>query len=68
VGGSHLKLQLAPEKFPELRLEAIAFNQAEAHQLVTGQLLQAVYRLDINAWRGRESLQLILQAIIEQEQ
>jgi hypothetical protein len=33
---------------------------------VTGQLLHAVYRLDINAWRGRESLQLILQAIIEQ--
>ncbi len=67
VGGNHLKLQLAPEKFPELRLEAIAFNQAEEHQLVTGQLLQAVYRLDINAWKGRESLQLILQAIIEQQ-
>ena len=67
VGENHLKLQLAPEKFPELRLEAIAFNQAEEHQLVTGQLLQAVYRLDINAWKGRESLQLILQAIIEQQ-
>jgi len=65
VGENHLKLKLAPEQYPEMRLEAIAFSQADAHALVTGQLIQAAYRLDINAYMGRESLQLIIQAIIE---
>ncbi len=65
VGDNHLKLKLAPEQYPEVRLEAIAFNQAEGRALVTGQLIQAAYRLDINAFMGRESLQLIIQAIIE---
>lgn len=65
VGDHHLKLKLAPEQYPEVRLEAIAFNQADAHILTTGQLIQAAFRLDINAYMGRESLQLIIQAIIE---
>ncbi len=65
VGDNHLKLKLAPEQYPEVRLEAIAFNQAEGRALVTGQLIQAAYRLDINAYMGRESLQLIIHAIIE---
>jgi single-stranded-DNA-specific exonuclease len=65
VGEQHLKLTLAPEQYPEVRLDAIAFNQAEMHTLMTGQLIQAAYRLDINAYLGRESLQLIIQAIIE---
>jgi single-stranded-DNA-specific exonuclease len=65
VGDNHLKLKLAPEQYQEVRLEAIAFNQADTHSLMTGQLIQAAYRLDINAYMGRESLQLIIQAIIE---
>jgi len=65
VGDDHLKLKLAPEQYQEVRLEAIAFNQADTHSLMTGQLIQAAYRLDINAYMGRESLQLIIQAIIE---
>jgi single-stranded-DNA-specific exonuclease len=65
VGDNHLKLKLAPEQYQEVRLEAIAFNQADTHSLITGQLIQAAYRLDINAYMGRESLQLIIQAIIE---
>lgn len=65
VGEHHLKLTLAPEQYPEVRLDAIAFNQAEMHTLITGQLIQAAYRLDINAYMGKESLQLIIQAIIE---
>ena len=65
VGDNHLKLKLAPEQYQEVRLEAIAFSQADTHSLITGQLIQAAYRLDINAYMGRESLQLIIQAIIE---
>ena len=65
LGDHHLKLKLAPEQYPELRLEAIAFNQADAHIVTTGQLIQAAYRLDINTYMSRESLQLIIQAIIE---
>ena len=65
VGENHLKLKLAPEAYPEVRLDAIAFNQADMHTLSTGQLLQAAYRLDINSYMGRDSLQLIVQAIKE---
>lgn len=57
VGERHLKLTLAPADAPEMSLDAIAFGQAEKQGL---RGCHAVYRLDINHWRGRDNLQLMI--------
>ena len=62
VGEKHLKLVLAPEGQPELGIDAIWFNIDTAvwPNLNTG-VVHCVYRLDINEFRGVESLQLLVQ-------
>lgn len=63
VGDKHLKMTLTPEE-SETTLSGIVFNQ-----ILPGDpppewaLVQAVYRLDTNHFRGRRSLQLIIQNI-----
>ncbi len=59
VGERHLKLTLATEPGGRL-LDAIAFNQADPLP-DEGALIHAAYRLDVNAYRGRESLQLMIE-------
>ncbi len=56
----HVKLQLRPEG-SRATFEGIAFNLLEspADPLPDG-LVHLVYRLDINAWRGEERLQLLV--------
>ncbi|HET6565753.1 MAG TPA: single-stranded-DNA-specific exonuclease RecJ [Xanthomonadales bacterium] len=61
VGGSHLKLKLRPYECGSL-LDAIAFNCAP-EQLGNGQV-RALYRLDINRWRGMETCQLRIERIV----
>ncbi len=59
VGGRHLKMLLrAPNGNP---IEAICFNQ---HGLVETHEIRCAYRLDINRFRGRETPQLIVEAIV----
>ena len=41
-------------------LDAIAFNQA-AENMVPGMRVHAVYRLDVNEYRGNRTLQLIVE-------
>ncbi len=50
----HLKLQLRRDG---ARLEAIRFNHSEA----VPAKIHAAYRLDVNAWNGTETLQLMLE-------
>ncbi|MEL6868714.1 MAG: single-stranded-DNA-specific exonuclease RecJ [Pseudomonadota bacterium] len=57
VGDQHLKLSLTTSTQP---IDAIAFNQIEPRVPVAGELLEVVYRLDINEWRGRQSVQLMV--------
>jgi len=59
VGDAHLKLTVSPEVAPALSLDAIAFNALERGWSPTAARIDAVYRLDVNAFRGRESLQLV---------
>lgn len=59
VGEAHLKLTVSPEVAPELSLDAIAFNALERGWSPAAASIDAVYRLDVNAFRGRESLQLV---------
>jgi single-stranded-DNA-specific exonuclease len=62
VGGSHLKLGLRPYQSAAV-LDGIAFNCAP-EQLGNGQI-RALYRLDINRWRGMESCQLRIERILD---
>ncbi|MEM9171916.1 MAG: single-stranded-DNA-specific exonuclease RecJ [Pseudomonadota bacterium] len=54
VGEQHLKLTLADG------IDAIAFRQVREPLPRKGEYLELVYRLDINEWRGRRSVQLII--------
>jgi single-stranded-DNA-specific exonuclease len=61
VGGSHLKLGLRAHAGAPL-LEAIAFN-CKPEDLGDGRI-RALYRLDINRWRGMETCQLRIEHIL----
>lgn len=67
VGGRHLKLQLGPVPDATARrssrsIDAIAFGYiggaAEAASVRRGQRLRVAYRLEVNDYRGAESVQL----------
>jgi len=58
VGDSHLKLVLQPVD-SNVSIDAIAFNHGE----VAGERFQAAYRLDVNEYQGRRSVQLIVECI-----
>ena len=62
VGEKHLKLVLAPEGQPELGIDAIWFNiDTAVWPNLNAGVVNCVYRLDINEFRGVESLQLLVQ-------
>jgi len=64
LGEKHLKLVLCPPGRNQLALDAIAFNvdrNVWASCNVTR--VHAVYRLDVNEFRGQRSLQLILEHV-----
>ncbi|MDG1463375.1 MAG: single-stranded-DNA-specific exonuclease RecJ [Gammaproteobacteria bacterium] len=63
VGGRHLKLKLQPEGSLQ-PFDAIAFNRDELPRRETGTsdgLYRVAYRLDVNEFRGRRSVQLVVE-------
>jgi single-stranded-DNA-specific exonuclease len=66
VGERHLKMQLC---WPDSgqTVDAIAFNVEEPLLEMRPQQVQIAYRLDINEWRGRQSLQLLVDTIVAAE-
>jgi len=60
VGGSHLKLVLKAGSGPT-ELDAIAFGIAEGEADLARGSIHAAYRLDVNEFRGRRSVQLIIE-------
>ncbi|MFI3246099.1 MAG: single-stranded-DNA-specific exonuclease RecJ [Ferrimonas sp.] len=57
----HLKLQLETEDGSK-QLDAIAFNVDRAHWPdASVQWLDLVYKLDVNRWQGRDSVQLLVE-------
>lgn len=65
VGEKHLKMVLSPPDSPQLALDAIAFFvDAEDWPPQTAQRIQLAYRLDINEFRGRVTLQLMVEHIL----
>ncbi len=59
VASRHLKLKLRPINGTNT-IEAIAFNH---DRLLERRQMRLAYRLDINRYRGRESLQLIVECV-----
>ncbi len=58
VGEKHLKLVLQPIG-SSVTIDAIAFNHSE----MAGEQLQAAYRLDVNEYQGRRTVQLMIEHI-----
>lgn len=65
VGENHLKLVLAPELAPRQTIDAIAFNIDKQDWPAADMTdIEIAYRLDINEFRGNQTLQLMVEHII----
>ena len=62
VGEKHLKLQLQ-HMSSGISVDAIAFNKDSEVLPVGGKNIRAVYRMDVNEFRGSKNLQLIVEHI-----
>lgn len=63
VGEKHLKMTLSPEGSGKT-VSGICFNQVSpGDQPPQLNLIRAIYRLDTNQFRGRQTLQLIIQSV-----
>ena len=62
VGERHLKMVLADPANPQRTIDAIAF-QVDTRQWPNPDVerLRIAYRVDINEWKGRQSVQLIVE-------
>jgi len=65
VGEKHLKLLLAVDEQKQQLIDAIAFNvDTEIWPNQDADTIRLVYKLDINVWQGRESVQLMVATIL----
>tara|TARA_B110000977_G_scaffold60426_1_gene82055 strand:+ start:424 stop:2184 length:1761 start_codon:yes stop_codon:yes gene_type:complete len=65
VGEKHLKLLLSVDSNQRQLIDAIAFNvDMNSWPDEKKEKVQIVYKMDINFWQGRESLQLIVESFI----
>ncbi|MEH6467087.1 MAG: single-stranded-DNA-specific exonuclease RecJ [Porticoccus sp.] len=65
VGEKHLKLLLAVDEQKQQLIDAIAFNvDTDSWPNPNADKVQLVYKLDINVWQGRESVQLMVETIL----
>lgn len=65
VGENHLKLVLAPQQSPRQIIDAIAFNIDEQDWPDPGMTdIEIAFRLDINEFRGNQTLQLMVESIL----
>lgn len=61
VGTGHIKMELKHPKGK--RIHAIAFNQLPDPELCEGSMVEIIYRLSINEFRGDRTLQLVVERI-----
>ena len=65
VGKKHIKLVLCLDFDKQEQLSAIAFNvSSDDIEGYKKEKINIVYKLDVNFWQGRESLQLIIETLI----
>ncbi|VAW93503.1 Single-stranded-DNA-specific exonuclease RecJ [hydrothermal vent metagenome] len=65
VGKKHLKLVLRGAE-SDTEYDAIAFNQSDNNDLYENDVISIAYRLDVNEYLGRESLQLMVEHIFQE--
>jgi single-stranded-DNA-specific exonuclease len=66
VGDKHLKLLLAIDEQKQQLIDAIAFNvDTDVWPNLNVVKVQLIYKLDINVWKGRESVQLMVEVILK---
>jgi single-stranded-DNA-specific exonuclease len=62
LGDKHLKLVLAPQDNARLLLDAIWFNASlDAQPLQENAVVHVAYKMDVNEFRGQQSLQLMIE-------
>jgi len=59
VGEKHIKMQLATAESEQV-MDAIAFNVSADYMEATEGFIRAAYRLDVNTFRGKSSVQLMI--------
>tara|TARA_B110000196_G_scaffold82036_1_gene70749 strand:+ start:13616 stop:15376 length:1761 start_codon:yes stop_codon:yes gene_type:complete len=65
VGKKHIKLVLCVDFNKQEQLSAIAFNVSlDDIQEYKKEKIHVVYKVDVNFWQGRDSLQLIIETLI----
>jgi len=62
VGDTHAKLKLKPHKSQQV-LDAICFGYLDSHASLPEGTIRAVYKLDVNEFRDRKNLQLMIKHI-----
>lgn len=62
VGDSHAKLRLQPDGSNSV-IDAICFGYLDDHEALPEGRIEAVYKLDVNEFRERKNLQLMIQHI-----
>ncbi|MBT4583130.1 MAG: single-stranded-DNA-specific exonuclease RecJ, partial [Gammaproteobacteria bacterium] len=65
LGDNHLKMVLSPIDSPQHTIDAIAFSVDDAvWPSEEAREIELVYRLDVNEFRGRQSLQLMVDHVL----
>ncbi len=65
LGENHLKMVLSPIDSPQHSIDAIAFSVEEAvWPDADAREIEIIYRLDVNEFRGRQSLQLMVEHVL----
>lgn len=62
VGDTHAKMRLRPSQGQQ-QIDAICFGYLDSHQQLPEGMIRAAYRLDVNEFRERTNLQLIIQYV-----
>lgn len=62
VGDTHAKLKLRPLEGSQV-IDAICFGYLNSHETLPSGTIRAAYRLDVNEFRDRRTLQLMIQHI-----
>jgi len=63
VGETHVKMRLRPRNSDE-DVDAICFGYLQKRKELPRDLINAVYRLDVNHYQGRKTLQLMVEHIL----
>ncbi len=63
--GKYFKLVVSPIEQPQQYLDAIAFRCDPEKLPSNGQTISMAYKLDVNHYQGRDSLQLIIEQLFE---